>query len=50
MTILRALEEIAGEAFEMAGFMVFPSLGVSLTGFHDDDLDGKAMTISRPEE
>ncbi len=50
MAVLRALEMDAGGAFESYGFIVFPKMGLSLTGFHDDDLDNKAMALSVLEE
>lgn len=49
-SVLKTMEVEAGGAFEMYGFIVFLTLGVSLTGFHDDDLDGKAMTVAVLEE
>ncbi|CUX06986.1 hypothetical protein AGR1B_pa0230 [Agrobacterium fabacearum S56] len=50
LSVLKAMEAEAGEAFEMYGFIVFLKLGLSLTGFHDDDQENKAMTISVLEE
>lgn len=50
LSVLKAMEAEAGGAFEMYGFIVFPKLGLSVTGFDDDDVENKAMTISVPEE
>ncbi len=49
-SVLKAMEAESGEAFEMYGFIVFLKLGLSLTGFHDDDAENKAVTISVLEE
>lgn len=48
--VLRKMERDAGGAFESHGFIVFLPLGISLTGFHDNDLDEKAMAISVLED
>ncbi|MCL6655420.1 hypothetical protein A6R70_24425 [Agrobacterium rubi] len=50
LSVLKAMEVEDGEAFENYGFIVFLKLGVSLTGFHDDDLDNKAVTVAVLEE
>jgi len=47
--ILRMLEHDCGKAFYSYGFVVFPSFGISLTGFHDGDEDARAMAIDLPE-
>jgi hypothetical protein len=44
------MEAEDGEAFENYGFIVFLKLGASLTGFHDDHLDNKAVTVAVLEE
>ncbi|KIQ05564.1 hypothetical protein RU07_01655 [Agrobacterium tumefaciens] len=46
LSVLKVMEAEDGEAFENYGFIVFLKLGVSLTGFHDDDLDNKALTVA----
>lgn len=50
LSVLKAMETAAGGAYEMYGFIVFLKLGVSLTGFHDDDLENKAVTVAVLEE
>ncbi|TBN12839.1 hypothetical protein EYC79_11525 [Agrobacterium cavarae] len=50
LSVLRMIEADAGGAFEMYGFIVFLPLGLSLTGFHDDDLENKAMTVAVLDE
>ena len=50
LLVLKAMETDAGGAFEMYGFIVFLKLGVSLTGFNDDDLENKAVTVAVLEE
>jgi hypothetical protein len=50
MEILRLLEKDSSGAYQAYGFVVFLPLGVSLTGFHDEDIDEKAMTISVLDE
>lgn len=50
INVLRSFEMDAGGAFESFGFIVFLPLGVSLTGFHDGDLDNKAVTVAVLEE
>jgi hypothetical protein len=46
LLVLQRLEKQAGKAFECYGFIVFPALGIALTGFHDSDIDDKAITVS----
>lgn len=48
--VLKTMETDSGGAFEMYGFIVFPELGISLTGFHDDDYEQRAMTVAVLEE
>jgi hypothetical protein len=33
---------------ECLGFLVFLSLGVTITGYHDGDVDQRALTVFRP--
>jgi hypothetical protein len=44
----RALEKLSsadGSPFECFGFIILLELGMSLTGFHDDDESQKAVTV-----
>lgn len=50
MEILKEFQADAGGAFEGFGFVVFLPLGVSLTGFHDGDLDNKAVAVAVLDE
>lgn len=50
ISVLRKMETDAGGAFEMYGFIVYPGLGISLTGFHDEDYEQKAVTVAVLEE
>lgn len=50
LSVLKMIEADAGGAFEMYGFIVFLPLGLSLTGFHDGDLENKATTVAVLEE
>jgi hypothetical protein len=44
---LRWLMNEDGAPYVCAGFVIFPKLGVSLTGFHDNDSDEKAIAVSQ---
>lgn len=48
--VLRVFERDAGHAFEGTGSVVFPSIGIGTTGFHDNDLDEKTIGIGRADE
>lgn len=43
--VLKEMQVDGGSVFEYFGFIIFLELGISLTGFHDGDLDQKAMTV-----
>ncbi len=48
-TVLKNLLTFDGEAYESYGFVFFPKLSLSLTGFHDGDLSQKAITVAPPK-
>ena len=43
--VLKKLMSIDGTPFLYMGFIVFLNLGITLTGFHDNDLSQKAITL-----
>lgn len=45
LEVLRKLIELDGSPFECVGFIVLLELGMTLTGFHDGDIDQKAVTV-----
>src|SRR4026208_732049 len=34
-----------GDPYEYVGFIIFPNLGITMTGFHDKDESQKAVTV-----
>lgn len=45
MDVLRRLVKLDGNPYESVGFIVLLKLGITLTGFHEEALDQKAVTI-----
>ncbi|NQE49758.1 hypothetical protein [Herbaspirillum rubrisubalbicans] len=43
--VLRKLVNLDGNPYESVGFIVLLNLGVTLTGFHDDDIYQRAVTV-----
>lgn len=43
--VLKKLIDLDGEPYLYLGFVVFLRIGISLTGFHDDDIDQKSVTL-----
>jgi hypothetical protein len=43
---LRLLIDRDSNPYESVGFVIFPNLGISMTGFHDNDPDEKAVSVS----
>lgn len=45
---LEAVCQMDGAPQEYLGFLVFLNLGITMTGFHDDDESQKALTVFAP--
>lgn len=45
MAILSELVKLDGRPYESLGFIVLLNLGITLTGFHDGDVNQKAVTV-----
>lgn len=43
--IFKAMIELDGAPYEHVGFIVLFNLGITMTGFHDDDEEDKAVTV-----
>lgn len=43
--IFRKLVNLDGNPYESVGFIVLLNLGITLTGFHDDDIYQRAVTV-----
>jgi hypothetical protein len=44
---MRQLIDKDSNPCESVGFVIFPNLGISMTGFHDNDPDEKAVSVSK---
>ena len=44
-TVLKKLYDEDSQAFIYLGFVIFINLGITLTGFHDEDVNQKAVAV-----
>jgi len=43
--VFKKLASLDGNPYENVGFIVLLKLGITLTGFHDDDINQRAVTV-----
>ncbi|NHZ93646.1 hypothetical protein F2P45_32300 [Massilia sp. CCM 8733] len=43
--IFKVMIELDGAPYELLGFIILLNLGITMTGFHDDDEEDKAVTV-----
>ena len=48
--VIKKIMELDPEPYLFVGFIIFLKLGITLTGFHDDDIDNKALAVFEHNE